>query len=273
MRRMGECLHSPILLPAELCGHSCVFVCSRIWAVKLLGGNTLFVPGGFGGYLLIMIVGILISGAAAIWVRSSYSKYSKKRSASGLTGAQTARMILDRNGLSNVKVEPVAGQLTDHYDPRTQVVRLSEDNFRGSSIAGVSVAAHEVGHAIQDASGYVPMKLRAGIFPIVNISSQFWPMAFIMAFFVGGAASPLGSLLINVAIVMFLGVLLFHVVTFPADITPPTRPTGLLTRYGILSSTEAGGTRRVLTAAAFTYIAAALTAVLTFLYLLVVSRQ
>ena len=108
----------------------------------------MFIPGGFGGYLLIMIVGMLISGAAALWVRSSYSKYSKKRSASGLTGAQTARLILDRNGLTNVRVEPVAGQLTDHYDPRSKVVRLSEDNFRGNSIAGVSVAAHEVGHAI-----------------------------------------------------------------------------------------------------------------------------
>ena len=233
----------------------------------------MFVPGGFGGYLLIMIVGMLISGAAALWVRSSYSKYSKQMSASGLTGAQTARMILDRNGLSNVRVEPVAGQLTDHYDPRTKVVRLSEDNFRGNTIAGVSVAAHEVGHAIQDASGYVPMKLRSGIFPIVNISSQFWPMAFIMSLFVGGAATSLGSLLINIAIVMFLGVLLFHVVTLPVEINASTRAYGLLTRYGILSGTEASGTRRVLTAAAFTYIAAALTAVLTLLYLLVVSRQ
>src|SRR5215207_9764840 len=220
-----------------------------------------------------MVVGILISGAAALWVRSSYSKYSKQRSASGLTGAQTARMILDRNGLSNVRVEPVAGQLTDHYDPRTKVVRLSEDNFRGNTIAGVSVAAHEVGHAIQDASGYVPMKLRSGIFPIVNISSQFWPMAFIMSLFVGGAATSLGSLLINIAIVMFLGVLLFHVVTLPVEINASTRAYGLLTRYGILSAREAGGTRRVLTAAAFTYIAAALTAVLTFLYLLFLSQN
>jgi uncharacterized protein len=229
----------------------------------------LFIPGGFGGYLLIMIVGMLISGAAALWVRSSYSKFSKKRSASGLTGQQTARMILDRNGLSNVRVEPVAGQLTDHYDPRSKVIRLSEDNFRGNSIAGVSVAAHEVG----DASGYLPMKLRAGIFPVVNFSSQIWPLAFIMALFVGGATSPLGSLLINVAILLFLGVLLFHVVTLPVEINASTRAYGLLTRYGILSGTEAGGTRRVLTAAAFTYIAAALTAVLTFLYLLLVSRQ
>ena len=199
-------------------------------------------------------------------------KYSKQRSASGLTGAQTARMILDRNGLTNVRVEPVAGQLTDHYDPRSKVIRLSEDNFRGNSIAGVSVAAHEVGHAIQDASGYVPMRLRAGIFPIVNFSSQIWPWPSSWPSS-SGRGEPFGSLLINIAIVLFLGVLLFHVVTLPVEINASTRAYGLLTRYGILSGTEAGGTRRVLTAAAFTYIAAALTAVLTFLYLLAVSRQ
>jgi uncharacterized protein len=230
-------------------------------------------PVGFGGYLLIMVVGMLISGAAALWVRSSYSKFSKQRSASGLTGAQTARMILDRNGLSSVRVEPVAGQLTDHYDPRSKVVRLSEDNYTKNSIAGVSVAAHEVGHAIQDAQGYVPMKLRAGIFPIVNFSSQIWPMAFIMAFFVGGAATQFGSFPVPLSVTMFLGVLAFHIVTLPVEINASTRAYGLLTRYGILSSSEAAGTRRVLTAAAFTYIAAALTAVLTFLYLLAVSRQ
>src|SRR5215212_3658012 len=112
--------------------------------------KTLFIPGGFGGYLLIMIVGMLISGAAALWVRSSYSKYSKQRSASGLTGAQTARMILDRSSLTNVRVEPVPGQLTDHYGPRSKVVRLSENNSKQRSIAAVSVAAREVGHAIQD---------------------------------------------------------------------------------------------------------------------------
>ena len=104
------------------------------------------------GYILVMIVGIVISGVAALWVRSSYSKYSKQMSTSGLAGAQVARMILDRNGLTKVKVEPVAGQLTDHYDPRARAVRLSEGNFRSNSIAAVSVAAHECGHAIQDAS-------------------------------------------------------------------------------------------------------------------------
>ena len=227
---------------------------------------------GFGGYLLVMIVGALISGAAALWVRTSYSKYSKRRSNSGLTGAQTARMILDRNNLTNVRVEPVAGKLTDHYDPRSKVIRLSEDNFRGNSIAGVSVAAHEVGHAIQDATGYAPMKLRAGIFPIVNFAGQLWFPLFFLAIIMGvGTAT--GQLFIQLAVIAFAAILLFHVVTLPVEINASTRAYGLLTRYGILSSTEAGGTKRVLTAAAFTYIAAALTSLLTLIYLFALSRE
>jgi uncharacterized protein len=222
---------------------------------------------GFGGYLLVMIVGALVSGAAALWVRSSYSKYSKQPSASGLTGAQVARTILDRNNLSNIRVEPVAGQLTDHYDPRSKVVRLSEGNFRNNSIAAVSVAAHECGHAIQDATGYVPMKLRAGLFPIVNFAGQLWfPL-----FFLGILG--FGTFFVQLAVIAFAGVLLFHVVTLPVEINASTRAYGILTRYGMLSRTEADGTRRVLTAAAFTYIAAALTSLLTLLYLLAVSRQ
>jgi uncharacterized protein len=224
------------------------------------------------GYIILMVVGMLISGAAALWVRSSYKKYSKEMSASGLTGAQTARMILDRNNLTNVQVEPVAGRLTDHYDPRSKTVRLSEGNFAQNSIAAVSVAAHEVGHAIQDASGYLPMKLRAGIFPVVAFSSQIWVYLFIAGIFIGGASGA-GQLFIQLAAILFLAVLAFHVVTLPVEINASTRAYGLLTRYGVLSAREAGGTRRVLTAAAFTYIAAALTAVLTFLYLLFLSQN
>jgi Zn-dependent membrane protease YugP len=227
---------------------------------------------GFGGYLLVMIVGALISGAAAIWVRSSYSKYSKKVSTSGLTGAQVARMILDRNNLSNVRVEPVAGQLTDHYDPMRKVVRLSEGNFNSNSIAAVSVAAHEVGHAIQDGSGYLPMKLRAGLFPIVNFAGQLWFPLFFLAIIMG-IGSATGQLFIQLAVIAFAGVLLFHVVTLPVEINASTRAYGILTRYGMLSRTEADGTKRVLTAAAFTYIAAALTSLLTLLYLLMLSRD
>ena len=227
---------------------------------------------GFFGYILLMIVGMIISGAAALWVRSSYKKYSKQRSASGLTGAQTARMILDQNGLHNVRVEPVAGQLTDHYDPRGKVVRLSEGNYAKSSIAAVSVAAHECGHAIQDAVGYTPMKLRAGLFPVVSFSSQIWMPLFIFAI-ITGVGTATGQFLIQLAAILFLGVLAFHVVTLPVEINASTRAYGLLTRYGILSQSEAIGTRRVLTAAALTYIAAALTAFLTLLYLLFLTQS
>ena len=223
--------------------------------------------GGYLGYILLMIVGMVISGAAALWVRSSYKKYSKQMSYSGMTGAEVARTILDRNNLSNVRVEPVAGRLTDHYDPRSKVVRLSEGNFNKNSIAAVSVAAHECGHAIQDASGYVPMKLRAGIFPVVAFSSQIWVYLFIAGLF------GLGNFFIQLAAILFLAVLAFHVVTLPVEINASTRAYGILTRYGMLSASEAGGTKRVLTAAAFTYIAAALTAVITFLYLLFLSQN
>src|ERR687890_575101 len=159
-----------------------------------------------------MVVGMVISGAASLWVRSSYKKYSKEMSASGLTGAQTARMILDRNGLSNVRVEPVAGQLTDHYDPRSKTVRLSEGNFSKNSVAGVSVAAHEVGHAIQDASGYAPMKLRSGLFPVVAFSSQIWLPLFIMGIFIGA------PLFIQLAAILFVAVPGFSLLTLPVEI-------------------------------------------------------
>ncbi len=227
---------------------------------------------GFFGYIVLMVVGMVISGAAAFWVRSSYKKYSKQMSASGLTGAQTARMILDRNNLSNVRVEPVAGQLTDHYDPRSKIVRLSEGNFSQNSIAAVSVAAHEVGHAIQDATGYLPMKARAGLFPIVNFAGQLWFPLFFIAF-ITGVGTATGQFFIQLAALAFLGILAFHVVTLPVEINASTRAYGLLTRYGILSHSEAGGTKRVLTAAAFTYIAAALTALLTLLYLFFLSQN
>lgn len=224
------------------------------------------------GYLLVMVVGLVIGGLAQLWIRRSYSKWSKQMSRSGMTGAQTARMILDRNNLRSIRVEPVAGNLTDHYDPGAKVIRLSETNYNGNSIAGVSVAAHEAGHAVQDAVGYMPMKVRAGLFPIVNISSQLWFMAFFAAIMVG-IGSSLGSMLVTVAIVLFLGVLAFQVVTLPVEINASTRAYKMLTTYGVLSHGEAGGTRRVLTAAAFTYIAAALTSVITLVWLLLASRQ
>ncbi|MGB3633396.1 MAG: zinc metallopeptidase [Rubrobacteraceae bacterium] len=224
------------------------------------------------GYIIVMVLGAAISGIAALWVKSSYSKYSKQQSNSGMTGAQVARSILDRNGLTDVPVEPVAGQLTDHYDPGKKVVRLSEGNFNKNSIAAISVAAHEVGHAIQDNTGYMPMKLRSGIFPIVNFAGQLWFPLFFMGIILGASAG-VGQLFIQLAIVAFAGILAFHVVTLPVEVNASTRAYGQLTRYGMLSHSEASGTKRVLSAAAFTYIAAALTSLLMLAYMLLVARQ
>lgn len=224
------------------------------------------------GYIIVMVLGAAISGIAALWVKSSYSKYSKQQSNSGMTGAQVARSILDRNGLTDVPVEPVAGQLTDHYDPGKKVIRLSEGNFNKNSIAAISVAAHEVGHAIQDHNGYMPMKLRSGIFPIVNFAGQLWFPLFFMGIILGASAG-VGQLFIQLAIVAFAGILAFHVVTLPVEVNASTRAYGQLTRYGMLSHSEASGTKRVLSAAAFTYIAAALTSLLMLAYMLLVARQ
>lgn len=225
-------------------------------------------------FYIAMFAGMAISGVVAIWLKRTYSKYSKQRSYSGMSGEQVARSILDRNGLGSVPVEPVAGQLTDHYDPRSKVVRLSEGNFRSDSIAAASVAAHEVGHAIQDASGYVPMKLRSGIVPIVNFSNQlFMPLLF-GGFILGGfSGSGLGQTLITAAVVVFLAVFAFQVVTLPVEINASTRAYGQLTRYGFLSSSEAAGTKRVLSAAAMTYIAAAVGSLLILLTLFLGSRD
>ena len=147
------------------------------------------------------------------------------------------------------------------------MIRPSENNFKHRSIAAVSVAAHEVGHAIQDAAGYIPVKLRSGLSPAVAFSSQIWLPLFFVGIFIG---TPLS---IQLAAILFGAVLAFHVVTLPVEINASTRAYGLLTRYGILSDTEAGGTRRVLTAAAITYIAAALTAFSTLMYLLLSSQE
>ena len=160
------------------------------------------------------------------------------------------------------------GRNTDHYDPWSKVSRLSEGNFGRNFVAAVSVAAHECGHAVQDGSGYLPTKLRAGVFPIVSLSSQFW-----MPLFFPGIIGVGGTFFIQLAAIMFLAVLASHAVALPVEINASTRAYGLLTRYGVLSHSEAVSAKRVLPAAACTYVAAALTSLLTFPYLLFLSQN
>jgi hypothetical protein len=222
----------------------------------------------FFDWTFILLVPALIM---TIWAQSKIKKafdtYSRVSNYRGLTGAEAARQILQSSGINNVPVERVAGNLTDHYDPRTKVVRLSESVYDSDSIAAVGVAAHEVGHAIQHNSGYFPIKVRNAIVPVVNIGSY----AAIPLFIIGLLFS--FPMLVTAGIYLFAGVVGFHMITLPVEINASTRALTVLRTKGILEQNEIVGARKVLTAAAMTYMAAALMAIMNLLRLILISRR
>lgn len=208
-----------------------------------------------------LILGLIAQGK----VKSAYNKYSRLNSGSGLTGAQVARRILDKNGLYDVAVEQTPGQLSDHYDPRTRVVRLSNSIYSGSSVASMSVAAHEVGHAIQHDEGYFPLILRNNLVPLVNFSQKFvW-----VVIFLGFVISPF---LIEVGIALYLGVVLFQVVTLPVEFNASRRAMTQL-EDGIAPRESIKPAKSMLSAAAFTYVAATLTAIAELLRLISIANR
>lgn len=200
-------------------------------------------------------------------VRGSYATYSQIRNRSGLTGAQTARRILDSNGLLDIGVEETEGTLSDHYDPRKRVVRLSQGNYRSSSLAALAVAAHETGHAVQHQVGYAPMNLRAMLFPVASFGSN----AAFPLFLIGLFIPPIGWLM-DVAIIFFTGAVLFYMVTLPVEFDASRRAIAILSNGGYLTTDEVPHARKVLNAAAWTYVAAA-TVSLIHLIRLIVLRQ
>ena len=205
-------------------------------------------------YLVLVLPAFLFSLWAQMKVNSTFSRYSKVRSLRGLTGAQAARYILDRNGLTHVRIEQVAGYLTDHFDPRTNVVRLSQSVYNVPSIAAVGVAAHECGHAVQYAVGYGPMKLRAAIIPATNFGSKLaLPLILIGLLFNS-------SQLLLAGILLFSLTAVFQLVTLPVEFNASSRALRTLDQQGLLTQEELAGTRKVLTAAALTYVAALLVA-------------
>lgn len=225
---------------------------------------------GYGMYYdsswFIFVLPALILGLIAqSKVKSSYNKFSKINSGTGLTGAQVARRILDRNGLYDVVVEHTPGQLTDHYDPRTRVIRLSNSIYSGSSVASMSVAAHEVGHALQHADGYFPLILRNNLAPIVNFSSRFVWILIVAGFII----SPF---LIEVGIALFLGVVLFQVITLPVELNASRRAMAQL-EDGISPAESIRPAKSMLSAAALTYVAATLTAIAELLRLLAITNR
>ena len=218
-------------------------------------------------YIIFVVPALILAMAAQAKVSSTFRKYSTVGNRHGYTGADVARMILNRNGLQNVAIERVAGNLTDHYDPRANVVRLSQSTYDSTSVGAIGVAAHEVGHAVQHATAYVPIKLRNAIVPVTQLASYAaWPLAIIGIIF----SMPM---LVDIGIILFTVVVAFHLITLPVEINASTRAVKTLREYGILAEDELGGTKKVLTAAAMTYVASAAVAVANLLRLLVLSGR
>ena len=215
-------------------------------------------------YIVYFAVIMLLPLYAQMKVKSTYNKFAEVSSQRGMTGAQVARMILDHHGLTDVRVVPTQGVLSDHYNPATKTVALSESNYYESSLAGIAVAAHEVGHAIQHKEAYLFLTLRAKLVPVANISSNMsW--IFVM---IGIFASSTGFLLLG--IVLLLAGVIFQVVTLPVEFDASKRAMNEVVSLGIIGNNEEVGARKVLNAAAMTYVAAASVAVLELLRLILI---
>lgn len=212
----------------------------------------------FYSSLLLLVPAIVLSIYAQYKVSSTYKKYSQVRAASGVTGSQASRQLLDQAGLGNVAVEVVPGHLTDHYDPRKRVLRLSEGVAKSDSLAALGVAAHETGHAIQHAKKYVPMQIRSAVVPAASFGSSFGPIIF----FIGLLFTSYQPLM-TIGIVLFTAAVIFQIVTLPVEFDASSRAMKLLQTNGLVLKDEAGGARKVLSAAALTYVAAALMSILT----------
>lgn len=220
---------------------------------------------GFDWTYLMVLAGAILSLIASAKVNSTFQKYARVRSMSGLTGAQVARRILDRNGLSEIPVEHVSGNLSDHYDPSSRVLRLSDSTYNSPSVAAIGVAAHECGHAIQHKESYGPLKLRTAIVPAANIGSRLGMPIILLGLVFGGG----GSVLVNIGIWVFSLAVLFQIITLPVEFNASNRALAMLDDYGILGQDEKRKAKSVLSAAAMTYVAAAATSILQLLRLMI----
>lgn len=222
--------------------------------------------GYYGYYMdwtyIFVFIGAIFSIIASAKVKSTFSKYQRVRSATGFTGAQAAERILNQNGIYDVSIEHVSGNLTDYYDPRNKVLRLSDATYASSSVAAIGVAAHECGHALQHKENYVPLKLRSAIVPAANIGSRLGIPIILLGVLLG-----YNYLLVQIGIWVFSLAVLFQIVTLPVEFNASSRAMRMLEQYGILGNEELSKTRKVLSAAAMTYVAAAAASILQLLRL------
>ena len=216
---------------------------------------------------IILAVSVFISGAASSFIQTWYKKTSAMKNTKGLTGKEVARKILDKNGLKNVKVEPIQGQLTDHYDPKTKTVRLSEGIYDEESVAAISVASHECGHAIQDKDGYLFLRIRSSIVPIVNLASKLGYVAIAL-----GVMSQLLSI-VRIGIYAEFIILAFQVITLPVEFNASSRALKKIEEYSMVTSKELSSARSMLTSAALTYVAAVTSTLLEIFRLLLIFRS
>lgn len=222
----------------------------------------MFYPFFYDPTMIIIIPALILAVYAQFKVKSTYNKYSKIYSSSGLTGAEVARELLKKNDINNVSVQEIGGTLSDHYDPRKKVLNLSREVYAGNSLASIGVAAHETGHAIQDAVRYKPLIIRASLVPAANIGASWGLPLAIIGFFFNS------DFMILLGLVLFTGALLFHLVTLPVEFNASNRAISLLDRGRYLSAQELLGSKKVLRAAAFTYVAATLVALANLLRIL-----
>ena len=220
----------------------------------------------FDPTFIILIPAILFTLYAQFKVSSTTSRFLKVNTQRGFTGEQVARRILESNGLYDVKIEMVRGQLSDHYDPRSKVVRLSQDIYYGTSVTSVAVAAHECGHAIQHAKGYAPLNLRSSLVPVVNFASNISWILIALGFIMRGP-------FLQIGILLFAASVLFQIITLPVEFNASNRALVQLGNLGIVESKELNQSKSVLTAAALTYVAAALTSILQLLRLLAIANR
>lgn len=212
------------------------------------------------GYYLIALIALVIGGLAQAYIRSTYRKWSQVDAQVSGTGADVARRMLAEGGATGVGITRTPGSLTDHYDPRDNMLHLSDDNYRGASVASVAVACHEAGHAIQAARGFGFYRLRTALVPVVNIAQQGWVIVLVLGIFLNMFG------LVKLAIVLFAVAVLFQLVTLPVEIDASRRAVAYLSAVG--GGLDEKGARSVLTAAALTYVAAALTSIIQLVYLL-----
>ena len=222
----------------------------------------------FDPTMIILIPAVILTIYAQSKVQSNFAKYLRVPTQKGYTGVQVARRLLDQHGLKNIPIELSRGKLSDHYDPTKQILRLSQEVYEGHSIAAVSVAAHEVGHAIQHANGYIPLSLRNMVFPIARFgSSAAWP--FIM---IGLLIPSLGSLM-NIGILLFGAAVVFQIITLPVEFNASSRALELLDTNGFVVENEINGSKKVLQAAALTYIAAMASGIAQLLRLIMIRNR